>query len=220
MLNGAACAGGDGAAACARGRAMPAKTWRFRSALFAACGLAVWGALFLTVMARLWKYEGAAGAPAQAPITWPASSHVHRAIGLPTLVVFMHPQCPCSRASVEELAKLMTRCQGKLAATVLMILPDGEPSGWEKTSLWTSAAQIPGVSVITDANGIESSRFGAATSGQTLLYSAGGDLLFAGGITESRGHSGDNAGRSLAAALALGEIEPPRAPTAHTPVFG
>jgi len=46
-----------------------------------------------------------------------------------------------------------------------------------------------------DAGGSVARQAGAFTSGQTLLYSAGGRLVFNGGITHSRGHSGDNKGR-------------------------
>jgi hypothetical protein len=42
--------------------------------------------------------------------------------------------------------------------------------------------------------------------------------MFAGGITESRGHSGDNAGRSAITAMVLGETLPKAA--GHTPVYG
>jgi hypothetical protein len=38
-----------------------------------------------------------------------------------------------------------------------------------------------------DAEGVEMHRFGALTSGQTLVYDAAGRLLFSGGITASRG---------------------------------
>src|SRR5712691_5642885 len=41
----------------------------------------------------------------------------------------------------------------------------------------------------------------APTSGQTVLYDSQGRLLFSGGITGSRGHSGDNAGRSSIVSL-------------------
>ena len=37
--------------------------------------------------------------------------------------------------------------------------------------------------------------------GQTLLYDAGGTLIFSGGITGSRGHAGDNAGEAALVAL-------------------
>ena len=39
-------------------------------------------------------------------------------------------------------------------------------------------------------------RFGAHVSGQVMVYDKEGKLVFQGGITESRGQMGDNAGRS------------------------
>ena len=112
----------------------------------------------------------------------------------------------------------MTDCKGKLTATVLVLRPGGMPDGWERTGLWDSAAAIPGASVVTDPDGAESRRFGAATSGQTLLFAADGRLQFAGGITESRGHAGDNAGRSAIVSLILNGG--PVAQTIQTPVYG
>jgi len=73
--------------------------------------------------------------------------------------------------------------------------------------------------VLTDEDGIEARSFGAVTSGQALLYSAQGRLLFSGGITESRGHSGDNAGRSAIESLVMNGSEGLRTP-ASTPVYG
>jgi hypothetical protein len=167
---------------------------------------------------QLWSYESTPSAPAHAPLTWPADTRVSREAGLPTLVMLVHPRCPCTQATIGELAKLMTDCRGKLAATVLVLRPDGVPDGWEQTRLWNDAAIIPGVRVVADTGGEESRRFGAETSGQTLLFSADGRLLFSGGITESRGHSGDNAGRSAIESLVLegGTL----AQAAHTPVYG
>jgi hypothetical protein len=182
--------------------------------------LALWLLLLAGGMARLWKYESAAGAPAQAPNQWPAETRINRTAGLPTLIILMHPHCPCSRATVDELSKLLTHCQGKLTATVVMIQPTGTPDGWDRTDLWSSAAAIPGVTLLSDPGGVETRRFGAATSGQALLYSADGQLLFSGGITESRGHSGDNEGRSLIEALVLHEMDYPLAQVPTTPVFG
>jgi hypothetical protein len=193
---------------------------KWQTKLFVTAGLTIWALALSLGMARLWKYEGAAGAPASPPLQWPQASHATRSPDMDSLVVLMHPRCPCSRATVEELSKLMTHCQGKLTATVLLIQPQGTPDGWEHTDLWTSAAAIPGVIVKSDPRGLEAARFGAATSGQVFLYSPTGQLLFSGGITESRGHSGDNQGRSFIEALVLHEIEPLQADSAHTPVYG
>lgn len=94
----------------------------------------------------------------------------------------------------------MTQAQGRVTAYVLFVKPSGSTENWEKTDLWQSAASIPGVSVVVD-DGAEAFRFHAMTSGQTALYDAEGQLLFSGGITASRGHSGDNAGRSAIVSL-------------------
>src|SRR5436309_2046040 len=90
--------------------------------MFLVAGVA-WMAAFGWGFARLWRYEGAAGAAARGPVDWPAESRIKTETGKARLVVLMHPQCPCSRATVEELARLMARCQGKLSAEVLMIQP-------------------------------------------------------------------------------------------------
>ena len=62
---------------------------------------------------------------------------------------------------------------------------------------------------VRDDGGAEARAFGVETSGQTLLYDAAGKLRFNGGITGSRGHAGDNAGRKALVAL-IGETAPDR----------
>jgi hypothetical protein len=79
-----------------------------------------------------------------------------------------------------------------------------------------SAAEIPGVSVLSDPDGAEARRFGAQTSGHTLLFDHTGRLLFSGGITQSRGHAGDNAGESAIVSL----INTQAADQTKTQVFG
>ena len=179
-----------------------------------------WAACVAFGALELWKYEAAAGIPARSPLRWPADARIVRSPGLPTLVLLVHPHCPCSRATIGELAKLMTQCEGRLAATVLVLHPAGMPDAWVHTDLWSDAAIIPGVTVLADIEGTEARRFGAVTSGQSFLYSKDGRLLFAGGITESRGHSGDNAGRSVIESLVLGTDTPPPMRHLVTPVYG
>lgn len=168
----------------------------------------------------LWKYEAVPGIAARPTTGWPDGTGVSRRDDLPTLILSVHPHCPCSRATIGELSQLMTACHGQLKAIVLMQRPAGMPDGWEQTDLWTSASAIPGVNVVTDLAGVESHRFGAATSGQALLYANDGRLLFAGGITESRGHRGDNAGRSTIVSLVLNEPHAAGDVAQVTPVYG
>jgi len=167
--------------------------------------LLAFGVLWLLVIGVgvcvLCSYENTPGVAATPPEQWPVESRIERAPEGATLVMLVHPHCPCTRASLNELAALMAHCQGRLTAYVLFLKPEGFSDDWEKTDLWQSAASIPGVHAIVDDDGVEAQRFGAATSGQTILYAADGRLLFSGGITGSRGHEGDNAGQSAIVSL-------------------
>jgi len=133
-----------------------------------------------------------------------------------TLVMLAHPQCPCSHASMGELAQVMARVQGKIRAYVLFYTPRESGSDWQNTETRRSAAQIPGVIVLPDIDGAEAERFGAETSGHTFLFDPSGRLLFNGGITASRGHSGDNVGESALVSL----IDNHTAKVGQTFVFG
>ena len=177
---------------------------------------ALWLAAIGVGFGMLWKYQNSPGAAGVPPSQWPAVSRVEMGAGRATLVMAAHPHCPCTRASIGELALLMARCQGRVSAYVLFLKPRGFAEGWEKTDLWESAARIPGVTPVSDEDGIEAGRFNATTSGATMLYGVDGRLLFSGGITPSRGHSGDNNGRSAIVALVNGDMAAPAA----APVFG
>lgn len=89
----------------------------------------------------------------------------------------------------------MAHSGGRLAAFVVFVQPPGFNESWTKSDLWSSAGSIPGVTRRIDS-GAEAKRFGAATSGDTMVYDPHGRLLFSGGITAARGHYGDNAGES------------------------
>jgi hypothetical protein len=84
---------------------------------------------------------------------------------------------------------------------VLFVRPDGTREEWERSDLWITANAIANVDVIADPDGREAERFGARTSGQAYLFAPGGELLFAGGITASRGHEGPSLGRDRIVAL-------------------
>ena len=162
------------------------------------------------------SYEATPGAVAEAPQAWPVESSVPHSAERPTLVMLAHPHCPCTRASIDELAQIMADAQGKVSAYVLFLKPSGSGSDWDDTPLREAAAAIPGVAVISDPDGSQARRFGAETSGHTLVFSADGRLLFTGGITAARGHAGGNAGESAVRALISHQV-PART---STPVFG
>jgi hypothetical protein len=162
------------------------------------------------------NYEDRPAETGKPPTGWPRDSAISRRPGMPIVIVFAHPKCPCTDATIGELSILMTRLQGKATAAVIFVRPASFVDGWEKTELWRSAKAIPGVSVFSDPGGVEARRFGAQASGQTILYDSGGRMRFSGGITASRGHSGDNAGRSAVVSLVITGT----AQTERTSVFG
>jgi hypothetical protein len=186
-----------------------------RNLLLGVVGL-LWLAGLGVGLRALLNYEDGPAVAGAAPSTWPVKSRIRRVAGLPTIVVMAHPHCPCTRATIGELALLMARVQNQVSADVVFVRPPGVPEKWEETDLWRDAQLIPGVRVINDPEGVEAARFGAVASGQTMLYDAGGKLLFSGGITAGRGHSGDNAGRSTI----VGLITQGKSELKETPVYG
>jgi hypothetical protein len=164
----------------------------------------------------LFAYKYSPGEAASVGRTFPGDSALRLDPALPTLILFAHPKCTCTRASLTELAALLELLHDQLAARVVFMQPGDTDGDWAETDTWRQANRLAGVTVSIDRDGREAQRFAARTSGQTLLYAPDGAQLFAGGITGSRGHVGDNAGRQRLTALVL-----KREVDRHTaPVFG
>jgi hypothetical protein len=187
-----------------------------RTKILAEAASLLWLVLLVAGVTAVMRYENKEGVAAVPPGDWPVASRIQRSTDRATLIIFAHPRCPCSRATINELARLMARTEGRLMANVIFIKPDGVDPDWEKTDTWNSAAEIPGVTVTRDDQGVESQLFGAQTSGQSMLYGKDGKLLFKGGITVGRGQEGDSAGASAIAAL----VNEEPAPLTETNVFG
>jgi hypothetical protein len=148
--------------------------------------------------------------------SFPSNSALQLAPDRVTLLLFAHPHCPCTRASLHELDGLLAEIGDKVSAIVLFTIPKGVPPGWEEGDLFKLATAIPGLRVICDQEGVEARRFNVQGSGQSLLYSSAGKLLFSGGITPSRGHEGDNMGRSAVVSF----IRYGHSKFNHSPAFG
>ncbi len=178
--------------------------------------LTVWAILLAGGFWKLFTYANTPGESAQTTRKWPVESLLPRGTSTSTLVIFAHPRCPCSEATVGELERLMPHIQGKVKSFVVFIKPKSKSLEWAREALWKKAQAIPGVQTLLDENGIEAARFGARTSGQTLLYDLKGNLVFRGGITPERGHMGDSEGRNAI----LQFIETGAITQSSTPVFG
>lgn len=156
--------------------------------------LLLWTASVFGWFFFLESYSNTPGAGGLALEHWPVDSSISRSGDRPTLLMFFHPRCPCSTASMGELERLVAISQGLADIRAVFVRPEGTPCGWEQSDLWNLAKRIPDVQLSTDALGVEAKRFGALTSGEVRLYDTKGRLLFCGGITGARGHAGDNAG--------------------------
>lgn len=161
----------------------------------------VWSILLVGSFWRLFVYANTPGAPGESIATWPLETKIKRHDGKATLVLFAHPRCPCSKASVAELSRLIPFSKDKIENFVVFVKPKGLTDDWAKEDLWREAVSMPEVSTILDEGGIEADRFGAKTSGQVMLYDRSGNLVFHGGITPARGHMGDSIGRDAVLAV-------------------
>lgn len=178
-------------------------------------GAAVWIGLVLAGFGLLVRHATRPGASA-ACARWPADAPLVLDPARPTLLLFAHPRCPCTRASLAELERLATRLGGR--ARLRVLVHDDPAAGLfgDRGELVAAAGRIPGVDLARDPCGTVAALFGAETSGQTLLFAPDGRLLFSGGLTAERACEGPNDG----ATAILACLDRPAGATLRTPVFG
>lgn len=175
------------------------------------------GLLWLALLAGGWfvllRHEQTPGFAGRVPPLWPVESSLRLHGEQPTLVIFAHRNCPCTRSSLGELRHLLDRCGERVAVRVVLIAPAAGSSDRVGREIEKRARSLPNTEVLVDPKGIEARRFGVRTSGQVLLYGVDGRLRFSGGITDGRGHAGDSEGqRALRAWLQDGVAERDTAP--------
>lgn len=165
----------------------------------------------------LYDHENKPGLVASAPAHLPEAAFLELAQDKPRLLMFIHPKCPCTRASLRELDRLRSEV-GQTAMDVTVVVMTGQaPELQFENGLGMQAQAMTGVHIVKDDRGQLAAQMGVWTSGQVLLYDTQGELQFAGGITPSRGHEGDNLGRQTVRDFVLHARQPEQA---TTPVFG
>lgn len=162
------------------------------------------------------RYEFAASELAEAAHMWPADSRLTRDAQRSTLLMFVHPHCPCSGASLSELDRMLARCPRIVNVQVVFWKPPAAADDWTDSKLWKRAQQIGLAQAVWDNGGEETRRFDCRASGETLLYSADGELVFRGGLTASRGHEGGSRGQEALLAYLRDGVRPQQA----APAFG
>ncbi len=189
------------------------------------CLICVWCIAVSGCFFALWKYAATPGAESTVASLWPDESMLPVAPHQPNLIVFIHPACPCTKATLAHLHSIVSR--HSLNVQIVKMRPLVASSPFEKDAernrdILDTLCKHPSVSLVDDVGSMEAQRFGAKTSGVCFLYDQSGQLLFSGGITASRGHQGMNAGlASLIENLDLTERPTERSfEKSHYPVFG
>ncbi len=154
----------------------------------------IWLVVAISGFCIVAKYAYTPGPAAEPPAQWPSGTGIPLTPGHAALVMLAHPECPCTRASLEELARVLTVYGKKLDAHVVFLQAEESAGDGYSGGLPATAAAIPGLHVWIDRGGRMIERFGAYVSGQVLVYDPSGRLAFSGGITAGRGHAGDNPG--------------------------
>jgi hypothetical protein len=195
---------------------MAGGTVRRGRSVWVALGVALWICGVAVGYSALVAYHNTPGDPGRFVERWPSGSRLARDAGRLTLVMAVHPLCPCTAASVAELARVV-EAGGDRQTTYVLTSGAGRPTDRQDVpGSLRSLAETSGVVIVDDPDGAEAAGFGARTSGHVALYDRGGRLVFRGGITRSRGQAGDNPGRGAVTGLVDGR----GAARATSPVFG
>lgn len=151
-------------------------------------------------------------------LQWPAGTSLRLSPTGKTLLMFLHPRCPCSQASVTELAQLLQNEQPR--PRLYVVVPHENLAGPDEVSrALEPVAALDDLSVVMDPEGTETRRFGSHTSGTLLVFDADGRCNYAGGLTSARGHVGPNMARDAAAAALHGLPHPDSMPVFGCPLF-
>jgi len=145
-----------------------------------------WCAMIAGGYALLFRYSFAVGNASPPPPKIPASLASSSPLSKPQLFLTLHPHCPCSGATVRELAKILTRAPDSSDVTVLMFKPAEKSDEWLEGALLRECRRMS-CRIVSDPDGRLASSLGSLTSGRVVLYDAKATLRYHGGITGSRG---------------------------------
>ena len=131
------------------------------------------------------------------------------------VILFYHPHCPCTRATVNNLDLIQQTIKRSVRLFAFAYHPKSKDSSWINTPVTRQLAKI-GFETTPDPGATVCQRFGVFTSGHVLAYNKSGKLVFNGGVTTSRGHEGTGVPMSEL----ISSINQPTKQTAVWPVFG
>jgi hypothetical protein len=102
-------------------------------------------------MAWLLRYSFTPGPASRAVDYWPAAA-VSRS-GPATLVMAVHPYCPCTRASFEELSRVLAKIESQVGSSSLVLLSFLPALRMGENRAMALRDALPATQVIEDAGG-------------------------------------------------------------------
>ncbi|APZ95482.1 hypothetical protein Fuma_05140 [Fuerstiella marisgermanici] len=180
---------------------------------------AVLGSWLLVVLAgigALTAYSNAPGPGATMLDRWPQDTQLTPSTHKRTLLMFLHPHCPCSRSALRQLEQMMASVAEPVAIKFVFYKPAQQTDSWAQSDMWNSANAISPGNLLVDSDGREAKQFHATTSGHVIVFDEDGQCSFSGGITAGRGHEGD----STAYAAAIDVLNGRDVQNRHYPTYG
>ncbi|MEO9590108.1 RedB [Rhodopirellula bahusiensis] len=132
------------------------------------------------------------------------------------VVMAVHPKCPCTVASVNELSRLLGKVGDNVRCRFLVFHPVDSTPDWMNGKISSRLARIPRSVIQADEGGEAAFELGMKTSGAVVVFDPHGKTRFHGGITVSRNHEGDNLGVRSISMLIQGKTPP----LTTTPIYG
>ncbi|MEL6497291.1 MAG: hypothetical protein AAF937_06175 [Planctomycetota bacterium] len=171
----------------------------------------IWGAAWVAAAAAgMGLFHRSMHTPGEAS-TPPAQQAASQA---PKVMFFAHPHCGCTTPSIDTLASITAESSADVA--VVLSGPAADRPDWQTTPNAKRTLQHSHLDIVHDPGGSLAERYGAHTSGHTVIYASSGDLVFSGGLSSARGMRGPSQGLGALEA-ALNDSTPA---VSSAPVFG
>lgn len=135
-----------------------------------------------------------------------------------TIVVAVHPKCPCTKATLQELQERTKFANVSVKTMVLAYTPASEKENpeWTKTPTLDLLQELPGASIVRDIDAGIAIRLRLEVSGAVLVTDQSGKTWLQGGITASRSCRGNCPGSIALEQILAGRLTRP----VFSPVFG
>jgi hypothetical protein len=155
-------------------------------------GLAV-GVTAVVCLHTLFAHAFRPSETGDSPRQWPARSALKREAGRGHVVLFAHPGCPCTLATLTNLAELSERLPDRFEVSIVFVTC-GLNQDFVARAPVVKAAEQMRTARVWDDDGREAHAFGARVSGEVFAFNEFGEAVFHGGVTAARGHVGGSDG--------------------------